>query len=204
MSGLETNRLRLRMFTMKDLDALSPIFGDAEVVKHLGSGKPVSRAETEVALESILRHWERHSFGRWAVLYRPTRELIGYGGLRSFDGEPELVYLLAKPYWGRGLATEMAQACLRFGFEEREFERIIGLAKIANTASRRVLEKVGMNFEGNVQIAGMDVVRYSIPRAAYIPAQTSQAFRRAAIGHIQSYSSAQRRLASHLVRRNAG
>lgn len=172
MSGLETKRLRLRMFTMNDVDALAPIFGDAEVVKHLGTGEPVAREETRLALETILRHWEQHGFGRWAAVYKPTRRLIGYGGLRSFDGQPELVYLLAKPYWGRGLATEMAQACLRFGFERRKFKRIIALTKVANAASRRVLEKIGMRFEETVNISGMDVVRYSISRAAYISAQT--------------------------------
>ena len=91
MPELETDRLLLRQFALGDLDALAQIFADPEVVKHLGSGEPASREETETALRSIIAHWGRHGFGRWAAVYRPTRELIGYGGLRSFQGEPELV-----------------------------------------------------------------------------------------------------------------
>jgi RimJ/RimL family protein N-acetyltransferase len=167
MPGLETDRSQLRMFTMDDLDELSPIFADPEVVRHLGSGKPAPRSETETALRSIITHWERHGFGRWAVLDKGTRKLIGYGGLRSFDGEPELVYLLAKPYWGRGLATEIARACLKYGFEDRGFERIIGMAKTANVASQRVLDKTGMCFERSANLYGMDVICYAITRATY-------------------------------------
>ena len=167
MPGLETDRLQFRMFTMDDLDELAPIFADPDVIRHLGSGKPAPRAETETALRSIIKHWERHGFGRWAVCDKQTRELIGYGGLRSFYGEPELVYLLAKAHWGRGLATEIARACLKFGFDDRAFERIVGMAKPANVASRHVLDKTGMSFERNANVYGMEVVCYAITRAAY-------------------------------------
>jgi ribosomal-protein-alanine N-acetyltransferase len=160
------------MFTMDDLDELSPIFADAEVIKYLGSGKPATREESHTALVSIIRHWERHGFGRWAVIDKPTQKLIGYGGLRSFDGEPELVYLLAKPYWGRGLATEIARACLKYGFEERGFESIIALVKTANAASQRVIGKIGMSFEKTIHVFGIDAFRYSISRAAYLSEQT--------------------------------
>lgn len=167
MVEIETDRVRLRMFKMSDLEALSHIFGDPDVIRHLGSGKPATREETEVALQSIIRHWERHDFGRWAAIDKQTGTLIGYGGLRSFHGDPELVYLLAKPYWGRGLATEMARACLSFGFEQRGFKRIVAMAKPLNEASQRVLRKVGMRFEKTDNIYGMDVFFYSISRQDY-------------------------------------
>lgn len=167
MDEIETVRLRLRMFTTADLDDLSLIFGDAEVVRHIGSGKPAPREETEVALHSILRHWERHDFGRWAAVDKETGKLIGYGGLRNFEGTPELVYLLARSHWGRGLGTEMAQACLRYGFEDRGFERIIGLVKIANAASHRVMKKVGMDYEKHAIVYGMDVVCYTLSHHIY-------------------------------------
>ena len=167
MDEIETVRLRLRMFTTDDLDDLSIIFGDAEVVKHIGSGKPAPRAETEVALLSIIRHWERHGFGRWAAVDKQTGKIIGYGGLRNFEGTPELVYLLAKPYWRKGLGTEMAQGCLKYGFEERGFERIVGLVKPANAASHRVMEKLGMNYEKRATVYGMNVLCYSLSREIY-------------------------------------
>jgi len=171
MPEIETDRLLLRQFTLEDLDALAELFADPEVIKYLGSGEPVSREETETALRSIIAHWERHGFGRWAAIYKPTGVFIGYGGLRSFHGEPELVYLLGRPYWRRGLATEMALACLKFGFEELMFERIIAMAKTPNVRSHRVLEKTGMRFERVTNIYGMDLVCYGLSRNAYLRAQ---------------------------------
>jgi ribosomal-protein-alanine N-acetyltransferase len=167
MDEIETVRLRLRMFTTDDLDDLSLIFGDEEVVRHIGSGKPAPREETEVALDSILRHWERHGFGRWAAVDKQNNKLIGYGGLRNFEGTPELVYLLARSYWRKGLGTEMAQGCLKYGFEERGFERIVGLVKPANAASHHVMEKLGMNYDKHATVYGMDVVCYSLSGAHY-------------------------------------
>lgn len=174
MPEIETDRLLLRQFKSDDLDALSELFADPEVVKYLGSGEPASRAETETALCSIIAHWGRHGFGRWAAVYKPTGVLIGYGGLRSFHGEPELVYLLGQPYWRRGLATEMALASLKFGFDRLRFERIIAMAKTQNVRSHRVLEKAGMRFERDANIYGMDVVCYGLSHAIYFSEQGSR------------------------------
>lgn len=176
MPEIETDRLLLRQFTPDDLDALALLFADPDVVRYLGSGLPVAREETETALLSIIAHWQRHGFGRWAVVHKATRELIGYGGLRSFHGEAELVYLLGKTYWGRGLATEMAHACLKFGFEERGFGRVIAMAKTANVRSHRVLAKTGMLFERAANVYGMDVLCYSLSRSVYLSTQIPHAY----------------------------
>ena len=175
MPEIETDRLLLRQFKADDLDALAELFADPEVVKYLGSGEPASRAETDAALRSMIAHWERHGFGRWASVYKPTGALIGYGGLRSFHGEPELVYLLGQSYWRHGLATEMARACLKFGFEELAFERVIAMARTQNVRSHRVMERSGMRFERADNSCGMDVVCYGLSRDAYLSARASHA-----------------------------
>jgi RimJ/RimL family protein N-acetyltransferase len=168
IQDLETKRLYLRCFRPEDLDDLARLLGDPEIVRYMGKdGKPISRDESEVALSSMIRHWERHGFGRWAAIHKEESRLIGYGGIRSLDGEAELVYLLDKPYWGMGLATEIARACLRYGFEEKRFLRILALAKPANLASRRVMEKVGMHYEKRTDYFGIDVVEYSISKGEY-------------------------------------
>lgn len=167
MNEIETERLQLRLFRPGDLDDLFPIFSDPDVVRYLGSGQPARRDETETALMSIIRHWEVYGFGRWAAVCKQTRKLIGYCGLRNFQGTAELVYLLSKQYWGMGLATEMARASIKFGFEEKKFEHIIAMAKLANIASQRVMSKVGMSFQNNILIFNIEVALYSINRAAY-------------------------------------
>jgi RimJ/RimL family protein N-acetyltransferase len=168
MDEIETPRLCLRQFTPDDLDALAAIFSDALVLKYLATGKAATREETEAALLSMIRHWRLNGYGRWAVADRVTQKLIGYGGLRNFDGTPELVYLLDRPYWGLGLATEIARACLEYGFMQKEFEQIIAFAQPGNMASRRVMEKAGMKFDRNDNFFNIDVVVHSLSRASYL------------------------------------
>lgn len=167
MSSVETARLNLRILRPDDLDSLAALFADRDVMRYVGNGQPASREEAGAALQSIIRHWENHGFGRWAAIDRQTQTFVGFGGLRSLMEEPELVYHFAKSHWGRGLATELAKAGLRFGFEEHQFERILAVAKPDNSASIHVMEKVGMHFEQHANYYNIEVVQYEIMRAEF-------------------------------------
>ena len=161
-SFIETDRLRLRMLNLSDLDNLAALFADPEVMRYVGTGQPTDRAEAEKALLSIIAHWQRHGFGRWAIEEKTTREFVGYGGLRSLFGTPEVVYHLARRHWGKGFATEMARASLEFGFNDHRFARIVAIAKPGNAASIHVMKKLGMHFEMETSYYGIEVVQYSI------------------------------------------
>ena len=169
MPQIETERLRLRMFRPDDLDHLAALFSDPEVVRFVGDGQTVSREESDRALQSIIKHWQTHGFGRWAVIEKRTDTFIGFGGLRSLFGTPEVVYHLGKKNWGKGFATELAFAALRFGFEERGFERIVAIAKPLNVASIHVMEKLGMKFEKHARYYDLNVTQYAITRAQFKP-----------------------------------
>lgn len=146
----------MRQFTPADIDGLAAIMAQPEVMRHLGlRGEPMSRRETEVVLSGMMSHWGRHGYGRWAAEDKATGRLIGFAGLRSFGRMQELIYLLDRPYWGRGLATEMARECLRFCFAEKRFDEVVAFARPDNLASRRVLEKVGMSFRGEDDFLGL-------------------------------------------------
>jgi ribosomal-protein-alanine N-acetyltransferase len=140
---------------------------DPDVMRYVGHGQPASREEAEAALKSIIRHWETHGFGRWAAIDKATQSFVGFGGLRSLLGTPEVVYHLAKTHWGSGLATELARASLRYGFEEHRFEQIVAVAKPENTASIHVMEKVGMRFAKLTSYYEIAVVQYEIKRAEF-------------------------------------
>lgn len=166
---IETSRLRFRPFAPDDLDALAEIFGDREVVKFLGDGEAVTKAETVQHLRNFIeRYWEQQRFGRWALIHKADDRLIGYCGLRLLNNEiPELTYVLARAYWGSGLATEAARACLRYGFEELGLERIVAATQPENVASQHVLEKLCMKYEGDKSFYGINCVYYSISRENY-------------------------------------
>ncbi len=163
MIEIETDRLILRSFTINDLDDLDSIFSKPIVMKYLGlQGKPMTRDETEIALLSMIKHWERYGYGRLAVISKVDKQLIGCAGLRNFEEEAELVYLIDNQYWGQGLATEIATRFLRFGFEKHNFKKIIAFTRPENTASRNVMEKVGMSFVKETFVFGITVVLYEV------------------------------------------
>jgi RimJ/RimL family protein N-acetyltransferase len=165
MDKIETERAILRLFTMNDLDDLAPILGNAQVMKYLEMDcLPLSREQTEKTIAAIIKHWEDNGFGRWAIVFKENNKLIGMAGFRSHENTAELIYILDEPYWGKGLATEIARAILRYGFEKQNFSRIIAMTRPANAASRRVMDKIGMSFEKEIVIYGISAVEYVISK----------------------------------------
>ncbi|HEX8141920.1 MAG TPA: GNAT family N-acetyltransferase [Pyrinomonadaceae bacterium] len=168
MPEIETSRLRLRMFTPADLDQLLLITSDPEVMKYLGMGGARTREKTKNTIDAILRHWEQHGFGIWAVEHKADRSLIGWCGLQMLEKTPEveIAYLLAHAYWNQGLATEAARAAIEYGFNRLQLERIVAIARPENVGSYRVMEKIGMKYEKDAHFYNVDVVYYAIERAA--------------------------------------
>jgi len=177
MPEIETERLLLRMFRPDDLDNLAGLFSDPEVMRYVAEGDTVNREETDKALHSMIKHWETHGFGRWAAVDRLTHEFVGFGGLRSLLGTPEVVYHFAPAHWGKGLATELARASLRFGFEERSFDRIVAIAKPQNVASIHVMEKLGMHYQMHASYYNIEVIQYEIRREEFQPANSAYRLR---------------------------
>jgi [ribosomal protein S5]-alanine N-acetyltransferase len=160
---IETARLYLRQLTLDDLEDLHVIYSDSEVMKYLSRGVR-NREETAVDLLQIIADWEKHGFGLWAVVNKENNQLIGDGGLRFLGdtSEVEVGYVLAKAYWGKGLATEIAKASIKYGFEVLQLKKIVAVADTENIASRRVMEKVGMKYQHNFNYRDRDRVYYSI------------------------------------------
>lgn len=168
MNGIETERALLRMISMDDLDAFTCICSNPRVMKYIGlTCQPIFREEVQSALASMLAHWDRNGFGRWAVVDKQGDKLIGYAGLRSHEGTPEIVYLLDEPYWNKGIGTEISEAIIKFGFEVTNFSRIIAMTRPENVASIRVMEKIGMTHEKGDVIYGISAVVYAISDKEY-------------------------------------
>jgi ribosomal-protein-alanine N-acetyltransferase len=145
---LMTARLLLRRPTADDRDDYVRLFAHADVTRFLFGVRPPE--ESAAALERMLEQWRRHGYGVWTVLERSTDRFVGRCGLRWQEkaDAAELLYTLHRDFWGRGIATEAAAASLRYGFEQAGLPKIIALTDPANFASRRVLEKLGMRFDG--------------------------------------------------------
>ncbi len=166
MKILETKRLALRELEETDLDALSAIYADAEVMKYIGKGIISSREQTKRSIELCRQFQEKNGFSAWAVIDRLRDKLIGTCGFAKLPDDQgiEIAYLLAKDSWGKGIASEISIAVLDYGFEVLKLEKIIALVYPQNAASIRVIEKMGMKFDKEAEFWGVKLLMFSISK----------------------------------------
>jgi [ribosomal protein S5]-alanine N-acetyltransferase len=148
---LETNRLLLRTFTLEDAQLIYELNLDPEITRYTGDPvKDINHAK-EVLEQVILPQYALYNHGRWAVHIKDGLEFIGWCGLKNRPerNEIDLGYRFLKTAWGKGYASEAAFACIKYGFEKLNLQRIIGRAMPDNIGSLRVLEKCGMTYTGD-------------------------------------------------------
>jgi ribosomal-protein-alanine N-acetyltransferase len=151
-SMLETERLILRPLSADGVDSLHRISNEPNVRLYLWDNQPVSEATINDLIAQSDRMFSKEKIGVFGVRMRGREDLLGFCGFVRLEGmeESELWYELTQKVWGRGLATEAAWACVRYAFEEAGMERVIAGADEPNTASLRVIEKLGMKYLGNI------------------------------------------------------
>ena len=165
---LETGRLILDTWQAADWTALRPIATDPEVMRYITGGVPWTDEQIQAFVDRQMKLYSERGFCRWKLVAKPARETIGFCGVGFMHAteDPEIGWWLARPYWGRGLATEAARAALEDAFERAGLSRIVSIARPANTASIRIMEKLGLTFECEFEIEGARLVRYAIERRA--------------------------------------
>lgn len=156
---IQTDRLVIRAWELDDADALFQLCSDPEVMLHIGSGKPYQSVDDAYRfLNWAISYQKENGFGRWAVIDKSSRKIIGSCGFARLEnsGEIELGYLFAHQMWGRGYATEAAGACLSYGFRQLGFAEVIALTDPGHNTSQRVLEKIGFTYRGTENYDGQD------------------------------------------------
>lgn len=167
---MDTDRLVLRPWREEDGEELQLLWSD-----------PAVRGERSLPPDRIsklaaasLRQWRVNGFGPWAAIHKATDSWIGRLGLDELETWPdvhkiEVGFELHKVWWGQGLATEGALAALRFGFQQRGLKRIISVTAASHLAARRVMEKVGLKYEGTRywMNPNVPVVWYAIDRTEW-------------------------------------
>ena len=164
---IETERLKLREFTMDDVNDLAAIFADPIMMQYYPSTK--DKEETKKWIEKNIERYKKYGFGLWAVVRRDNDEFIGDCGItiQDIDGEekPEIGYHISRDYWGQGYATEAALACKEYAFNVLGMEEIFSKIRSENISSRRVAEKVGMTLQKEyIKEDGNKMVAYSIKK----------------------------------------
>ena len=164
MLVIETPRLILRHLTWDDVDDLAAIYADPVVMKFYPSTMTYEKTKQQV--EKIINGYKQRGWALWATIHKADNKLIGRCGLIpqlvDEQQEVEVGYLLAKEYWGQGLATEAAVASRNYGFEQLGFNRLISLIDAGNIASQKVALKNGMTHEKDAQMWAKTVRVYTI------------------------------------------
>jgi RimJ/RimL family protein N-acetyltransferase len=171
MCVLETERLLLRPMCADDLDDLFALRSDPQVLQFVGQGKPWTREETAEKLRHVARLWDEHGFSMWAMLDRGDGRFVGWCGLGYWHEMPdvELGYTVAPRCWGRGLATEAVGCLLRYAFEVLRLPRVVGVARVGNVASQKVMLKAGMSLRQPYTFDGHEGLLYAVEKPGGTP-----------------------------------
>jgi RimJ/RimL family protein N-acetyltransferase len=165
----ETSRFLLRELTPDDASDLYRLNLDFKVIKYTGDVAFTSVKEARTFLEKY-DHYRLYNMGRWAVICKTSSNFVGWCGLKTLlpQREVDVGYRFLGHYWGNGIATETARASLKHGFSQLNLDRIVAQAAVENSASLRVLEKIGMKIIGKTEIGSFEALKYEITRSDFL------------------------------------
>ena len=167
---LTTDRMSMRPFRESDIDWLVSHRTTDGVARYLGGLEIQTDAFVLKRMNFYKECFEKFGFSMCLTHWQGSGEPIGVTGLQPLEntGDIEVGYSFEEEFWGKGLATEAADAWLEFGFGTAGLERIVAVAEPANLASTRVMEKLGMTYEKTSISYGLGVVQYAVSKADFL------------------------------------
>lgn len=159
---IATDRLFMTPFAPAHTDALFALNSNPDVMRFLG--KPNTREETVESISRTQARWDTLGFGWWTVFLKNTDTIIGSACLQNLahkENAPlEIGWRLLTDYHGHGYATEAGRAAMNFGFERVGVDYVCAVADPKNTASHRVMQRLGMHYVGIQTHYGVPCVCY--------------------------------------------
>jgi RimJ/RimL family protein N-acetyltransferase len=145
---IETQRLILRKPQRNDAPRIFASYAtDPEVTRYLLFRPDQTLQDVEKFIERTLAGWGQGTSAAWVIVLRPENVLLGMIDLR-LEGEANLGYVLARPYWNQGFMTEAVRAVVDWALGQERIHRVWAVCEVENLASARVLEKAGFQREG--------------------------------------------------------
>jgi RimJ/RimL family protein N-acetyltransferase/protein tyrosine phosphatase (PTP) superfamily phosphohydrolase (DUF442 family) len=164
MIEIETDRLQLRRLILDDAPFILRLVNEPSWLQFIGDRgvRDLDGARSYIT-GGPQRLYDTHGFGLFLVLRREDGQPLGLCGLIKRDTlpDPDIGFAFLPEHWGQGFAREAAAATLRYAREKHGLARVVAITHVDNTASGRVLETIGMRYEGTVRLeAGSDEVRH--------------------------------------------
>lgn len=154
MPTICTERLILRKISLDDIDDMYEYASNSKLTEYLTWSPHPDKAYTFEYVSYLQTRYKSGEFFDWAIISKESGKMIGTCGFTRFDFRHnfgEIGYVVNPDYHGRGIATEAVRAVIGFGFENLALNRIECRFMMGNDASRKVMEKNGMSFEGTIR-----------------------------------------------------
>lgn len=173
----ETDRLLLRKLSLHDASDYFDFASDPIVSKQTLWDRHETIDDTIKYLVNVLSKYESRQAYRWGIIYKPLNKLIGRTGLIRWSvphQSAEIGFAIASEQWNEGIITEATSEIIKYGFEKLDLNRIEGRCNYNNFGSSRVMEKLGMRYEGTlrqqlkIKEQFIDQKVYSIIRDEYL------------------------------------
>ncbi|SEK24739.1 GNAT family N-acetyltransferase [Paenibacillus sp. OK003] len=173
----ETHRLTLRRLKIEDASDYFTFASNPLVTTFTWWDYHKSIEDSLKYINYVIEKYESKGAYHWGIVYKDTNKLIGRTGFVSIDEfhkKTEIGFALSNDFWKMGIITEATKPIIRYGFEELELNRIEGRCNFENFGSEKVMNKLGMTFEGtlreqlNIKGKYTDQKMFSILRREYV------------------------------------
>jgi ribosomal-protein-alanine N-acetyltransferase len=153
---IDTDRLVIRSFTQGDALGMHKVLNDQKVLKYLNY-EPMSIETVQNNVNFLIKSYSKNVHKKivqqsMAIILKKTEKLIGWTGIGELEYDPsqiEIYYTIISDYWNKGYASEAATAVLEFAFCKVQLDDVVAVINPENIASKRVIEKIGLNYIGN-------------------------------------------------------
>lgn len=148
---IETERFYIRPLVAEDVAGIFELDNNPNVHTYLGNNPIQTLADAENVIRLIQKQYEDLGIGRWAIIEKSTGNFVGWTGFKyiitpinNHINYYDLGYRLIERYWGKGIATETAKACLKYAFDTLGLTEVYGICDVDNVGSRHILQKCGL------------------------------------------------------------
>ncbi len=147
---IDTTRTVIRSWEDADRERFAHIATDPRVMRYITDGRPWSRDEIDAFLTNQRRHVTTSGFCLGALCLNDARYVVGLCGMQPLGAtsDVEIGWWLAYEHWGKGLATEAARGVVDFAWRETKLSRVLSITRPENSASVRIMKKLGMQLSG--------------------------------------------------------
>ncbi len=172
---LGTARLRLEPFDDRHLEGLNALNSDPLVMRYI-TGRAETREETQASITRVRARWAEWGYSWWAFIEHDSGQIVGAGCIQHLGRERanplEIGWRLRQDRWGRGLASEAAQAMAGFAFDTVQAPLLVAVCHTENQASAKVMQRLGMHYRGVERWYDMDTAVYEMTRDEWLARPT--------------------------------